>query len=365
MTMTDMTASHRKTSSNKSAGTKTLLRSKNFIVWGFFAVLLLLFSVVAAASSGSVQIPFFEVLTHLFNCSTDTACQLSSSDHQIIWEIRLPRILMALLTGAGLSVTGAILQSVTRNPLADPYLFGISSGAALGAVIVMSALSATTIAFMPSSITIGALMGSAFSVILMLTLAGRSAVVVERLLLSGVAVSFMLSAFTSLILYYSEPDTAATLLFWMMGSFSNSQWDELWMPASALSIGVFLFIIYRRWLGAIMAGDESALTLGIPVNKMRLFMLMVCAVITGVIVAHVGGIGFVGLMMPHISRYLVGSQIHRQIFMTLVLGGSFMIWVDVIAHTLLENQVLPVGIVTSALGSLFFFVILKNRTVNH
>jgi len=338
--------------------------STKFTVFAIIAILFLIFSILAATAIGSVDMPINDVFYSLFICSegsSDTACQINPINQQIIWDIRLPRILMALLTGAGLSVTGAILQSVTRNPLADPYLFGISSGASLGAVIVMAAISTASVSTSSLSITAGALIGSCFSVVLMLTLAGRSAVQVERLLLSGVAVSFMLSAFTSLILYYSEPDTAATLLFWMMGSFSNSQWQQLWMPTTALLIGVSLFFIYRRWLGAIQAGDESALTLGIPVNKMRLFMLIVCAAITAVLVAHVGGIGFVGLMIPHISRFIVGTQIHRLLFMTLVLGGSFMIWVDVIARTLLTNQVLPVGIVTSAVGSLFFFVILKHR----
>jgi len=338
--------------------------ASRFYIFIIASIIFLLFSILAATSIGSVEIPMSEIFNSLFICIEQTAsnqCQVNPIHHQIIWEIRLPRILMALLTGAGLSVTGAILQSVTRNPLADPYLFGISSGAALGAVIVMAAISTATLSGTPVSITVGALIGSAFSVLLMLTLAGRSAVHVERLLLSGIAVSFMLSAFTSMILYSSEPDTASTLLFWMMGSFSNSQWSELWMPASTLVVGVSLFIIYRRWLGAIQAGDEGALTLGIPVNRMRLFMLIICAAITAVLVAHVGGIGFVGLMIPHISRFIVGTQIHRLLFMTLVLGGSFMIWVDVIARSLLDNQVLPVGIVTSAVGSLFFFIILKHR----
>lgn len=348
-----------------------------FFVFSVVAGILLLMSILAATSIGSVSISLTDVFNSLFICGGNTAeCMIDPITQQIIWEIRLPRVLMALLTGSGLAVTGAILQSVTRNPLADPYLFGISSGASLGAVIIMALgstlafsttdLSSTTLPSIvdPSqlSITAGALIGSAFSVFLMLILAGRSAIQVERLLLSGIAVSFMLSAFTSLILYYTNPDTASTLLFWMMGSFSNSQWSDLWMPTTALLIGVSLFFIYRRWLGAIQIGDESALTLGIPVNQLRLFMLLICAAITAVIVAHVGGIGFVGLMIPHISRMIVGNQIHRLLFMTLVLGGSFMIWVDVLAHTLLTNQVLPVGIVTSALGSLFFFIILKSRT---
>lgn len=336
--------------------------SSKFYILVIVSFSLLLVTVLFALSIGSVNLSVADIYNNLFICGQNLAAdcvtgETSLINQKIIWEIRLPRILMALITGAGLSVTGAILQSVTRNPLADPYLFGISSGASLGAVIVMSVVSSATI-----SITMGALIGAAFSVLLMLTLAGRAAVQVERLLLSGVAVSFMLSAFTSLILYYSEPETAATLLFWMMGSFSNSQWSELWMPSSILLIGVSLFFIYRRWLGAIQAGDESALTLGVPVNQLRLFMLIVCAAITGVLVAHVGGIGFVGLMIPHISRYIVGAQIHRLLFMSLVLGAIFMIWVDVLARSLLTNQVLPVGIVTSAVGSFFFFIILKHRT---
>ncbi len=336
----------------------TVGNSSGFLLLCIAAFGFLIFSVLAATGIGSVNLPIQDVLDSLFSCQfKPQSCEVSAVSQQIIWDIRLPRILMALLTGAGLSVTGAILQSVTRNPLADPYLFGISSGASLGAVIVMALLS--TAAF---SVTMGALIGAAFSVVLMLTLAGKAAVQVERLLLSGVAVSFLLSAFTSLILYYSSPETAATLLFWMMGSFSNSQWQELWLPALVLFVGVTLFFIYRHWLDAIQAGDESAQTLGIPVNQLRLFMLIVCAVITGVLVAHVGGIGFVGLMIPHISRFIVGAQIQRILFLSLVLGASFMIWVDVLARSLLENQVLPVGIVTSAVGSLFFFIILKHRT---
>ncbi len=324
----------------------------------FSGVVTLLLSMLAATGAGSVELSFSQVFKALFMCgeSVDN-CGVEPVTHQILWQIRLPRILMALLTGAGLSVTGAILQSVTRNPLADPYLFGISSGASLGAVSAMTLISGAAI-----SITTGAFLGAALSVVLMLTLAGRAAVQVEKLLLSGVAVSFMLSAFTSLILYYSSPETAATLLFWMMGSFSNSQWSEIPLPLIVLLLGLSAFFIYRRWLVVLQAGDESAITLGIPVNQLRLTMLIVCSAITAVLVANVGGIGFVGLMIPHICRYLVGAQIHRILIMSVLLGGSFMIWVDVIARSILPHQVLPVGIVTSAIGSLFFFIILKRRT---
>jgi len=334
----------------------------NFKILVLLMLSTLIATLFAALMIGNVDISFQQLFNSLFLCCESTTCSVSPVVHQVIWDIRLPRILMALITGAGLSVTGSILQSVTRNPLADPYLFGISSGAALGAVVVMTTVSSATLLYVPSSVTMGALVGSAFSVLLMLMLAGKSAVIVERLLLSGVAISFMLSAFTSLILYYSQPDTAATLLFWMMGSFANSQWQQLLVPSLTLVTGTAIFLIYRRWISAIVAGDETALSLGVPVNQLRLAMLLVGAAITAVIVSQVGGIGFVGLMMPHIARYLVGPSIHRQILMSLLLGATFMIWVDVLANSILENQVLPVGIVTSVLGSLFFFIILKRRS---
>jgi len=318
----------------------------------------LVFSIIAATSIGSVDLPISKVFETLFFCGEHSPnCSVEVIYQKIVWEIRLPRILMALLTGVGLSITGAILQSITRNPLADPYLFGISSGSALGAVLVISIFSGAMI-----SITLGALVGGISSVLLMLTLAGRAATQVERLLLSGVAVSFMLGAFTSLVIYYSDPETASTLLFWMMGSFANSEWMDLPLPMATIIIGLSLFIIFRRWINAIQAGDEGAFTLGVPVNQLRLAMLIVCSIITAVLVAHVGGIGFVGLMIPHICRFIVGSQLHKVLFMCVTLGGGFMIWVDIIAHSVLQSQVLPVGIVTSAIGSLFFFVILKTRS---
>ena len=328
---------------------------QSFVLKITCAFLLLIVSFALSLSAGSVPLSMTELVEALWFCPQQ--CEAYTMHYKIIWEIRLPRILMALITGAGLAITGAILQSVTRNPLADPYLFGISSGSALGAVIVLSLISSAAI-----SLTLGALAGGLFSVVLMLVLAGPMATQVERLLLAGVAVSFMLSAFTGLVLYYSKPDTAATLLFWMMGSFSNSQWPQLWMPLTVVVLGICFFSIYRRWLSVVQAGDEMALTLGIPVNRLRLFMLILCSVITAVLVAHVGGIGFVGLMIPHMSRFIVGAQIHRILLMCVLLGGSFMMLVDVIARSLLQHQVLPVGIVTSAVGSVFFFIILKQRS---
>lgn len=325
---------------------------------------LLLLSILAAAAQGSFSLSWSEVLEGVSVCLWNEQCDVSPIQQQILLDIRLPRILMALLTGAGLAITGAVLQSVTRNPLADPYLFGISSGAALGAVLAMSlmsgAITATGLGVI-FNVTTGALAGGALSVLLMLTLAGKSAVQVEKLLLSGVAVSFMLSAFTSLVIYYSTPETASTLLFWLMGSFSGVDWSELLLPFVTVVLGSAIFFVFSRWLLVMQLGEESAATLGVPVHALRLGLLLVSSAITAILVAEVGGIGFVGLMIPHIVRLLVGNQLQRVLLMSLLVGAIFMIWVDVLAHSLLQDQVLPVGIVTSALGSLFFFIILKRR----
>ncbi|MCO7227041.1 iron ABC transporter permease [Pleionea sp. CnH1-48] len=349
--------------SNNSSSTERLksLKSLNASHPHWLLILtfgLLLFSVLASIAFGSAQISIGDAFSALVcPLTTEHSCQQQIITNKIIWEIRLPRILIALITGMGLSVAGAVLQTITRNPLADPYLFGISSGAALGAVVIMVMISSSII-----GMTLGAFLGSFLAVLLMLMLAGKNAVRVERLLLSGVAVSFMLSAFTSMILYFADPNAAANLLFWMMGSFANTSWPDLIAPTFVIFPSLFIFFSMQRWLGALLAGDESAHTLGIPVNKFRLLVLLMCALMTAVLVAQSGGIGFVGLMIPHIARYLVGANIKRVLLMSCLLGGSFMIWVDVVARSVLAHQVLPIGIVTSAVGSVFFFIILRQRS---
>ena len=327
------------------------------------SIAFLIFSLIYATGRGNVVISFDQVFDSIFICSSAANdCDVKLVYQKIVWDIRIPRILMAFLTGAGLSLVGAILQSVTRNPLADPYLFGISSGSALGAVLVISTFSGVIFAGTALSITFGALTGGIFSVVLMLFLAGNASLQVDKLLLSGVAVSFMLSAFTSLVIYYSDPDTASSLLFWLMGSFSNSSWSQLSLPAFTLLFCLIIFLVYQRWISAIQAGDEGALSLGVPVSTLRLMMLVVSSILTAVLVSQVGGIGFVGLMIPHICRFIVGNQLYKVLLMCVFVGGAFMIWVDVFARSILNEQVLPIGIVTSAIGSLFFFIILKTKS---
>lgn len=277
---------------------------------------------------------------------------------RIIWELRMPRALLAFLAGCGLAISGLILQIVTRNPLADPYLFGISSGASLGVVILIALTGGVFTAITP----VAAFAGSLLAMVMLLLIAGtKQSQQVESMLLAGVALSFLFSAFTSLLLYRTDPQAVTAVLFWTMGSFSRAQWGNLLLPTLVISTCIIFMLAYRRQLNAMLLGDESATTLGIKVNRFRIIMLLLSSLITAILVSLCGGIGFVGLMIPHIVRFFISQGTVFGIMLTALVGGIFMIWVDILSRTLLANQELPVGVITAATGSLFFLILLYFR----
>ena len=319
-----------------------------------------------ATGFGAVHLSVEQVWQALFGNSQDLTSR-------IVLELRVPRVLLAFVAGAGLSLAGAALQLATRNPLADPYLFGISSGASFGAICVMTLVggsfsglftglgAAGTDSWLAQlSLPIGSLLGAALSVLLVFSMSGGGGShQIERILLSGVATSFMFAALGSLLLYFSEPQAAAAVLFWTLGSFARASWESLWLPAMAVLAGLLTLLALKRSLLALLGGDETAHTLGIKVPFLRVVILLLCSVMTAVLVATCGGIGFVGLMIPHIVRLLVPGV--QSLWLTALGGGVFMVWVDVLARTLLDNQELPVGVITSAFGSLFFLYVLRRR----
>ncbi len=321
--------------------------------------LLILLSCIFAINFGSAEISLQEVIKALY-ASMGGETDISLVKQRIVWELRVPRVLLALLCGAGLSVAGAVLQNVTRNPLADPYLFGISSGASFGAVIVLAAMGAGNAMLAQYGVTVGAFVGSVLSVLLVISLAGTG-VQVERMILAGVAVSFMFSAGTSLVLYSSDPQVVASLLFWTLGSFTAATWESLLLPSIVILIVMMIFIGYSRPLKAILAGDENAQALGLDVSRMRIGMLVLCSLLTATLVANCGGIGFVGLMIPHIVRRLMWREGGNVLIVSAILGGVFMVWVDVLARTLITSNELPIGVITAAIGSLFFLLVLRKR----
>lgn len=330
---------------------------QSFLV--FVMAVVVCVSPILAMSFGAADIQLRDVLVAISRVFGGEAA-LSPIQERIILDLRMPRVILAFLCGAGLSLAGAVLQTVTRNPLADPYLFGISSGASFGAVLVIAAWGIGGALTGQYAITAGAFVGSVLSVLIVISLAG-SGVQIERMLLAGVATSFMFSAATSLVLYSSDPQAASTLLFWTLGSFSAASWAKIMMPAVVVGLSILVFIAYSRPLKAILAGDENARALGVEVQRIRIGMLLLSSLMTATLVATCGGIGFVGLMVPHIVRRLLVNHA-RYLFMgCLLFGGTFMVWVDVLARELMEQAELPIGVITAAMGSLFFIVLMRRR----
>ncbi len=296
--------------------------------------------------------------SQLIHCLV-SQCQ-NSITNVVIWQVRIPRVLVALVAGMGLAIAGAILQNTTRNPLADPYLFGIVSGAGLGATIANISLADNLTIALP----LAAFLGALFSVIIVVLIA-KVLQRMEQLILAGVAVSFMLAAITQFILYFGEPFASNRVIFWLMGSLARVEMSNFYVISCILIIAIITVIALHRQIDALLLGDESAASLGVNVEKLRLLMLGLCAALTATIVAYCGGIGFVGLMIPHIVRQLIGVTTLRLILGSALIGAIFLIWVDVVARSSLPHAEIPIGIITSALGSIFFLSIMyRSRAIN-
>lgn len=310
-------------------------------------VLLMIFSGALALTFGPSEISISEVTQCIFTgCSTPV-------HEMIIWQVRIPRTLVGIVAGMGLAIAGAILQNTTRNPLADPYIFGIVSGAALGATIATITLANQLTVALP----LAAFLGALFSVFIVVSIA-TALKNPEQLLLAGVAVSFMLTAISQFLLYLGEPFATNRVLFWLMGSLARVEMNNFYVIGCILLISFMVIAAYHRQIDALLLGDESAQSLGVNVNKLRLVMLAICAAITATVVAYCGGIGFVGLMIPHIVRQFIGVTTLPLIIGSALVGGSFLVWVDVAARSAIESAEVPLGIITSAIGSIFFIAIM-------
>ncbi len=316
--------------------------------------ILLIISAMAAITFGPADIDSPQLIHCLVShCQNPIA-------NVVVWQVRIPRVLVALVAGMGLAIAGAILQNTTRNPLADPYLFGIVSGAGLGATIANISLAGNLTIALP----LAAFLGALFSVVIVVLIA-KVLQRMEQLLLAGVAVSFMLAAITQFILYFGEPFATNRVIFWLMGSLARVEMSNFYVIACILIIAIVTVIALHRQIDALLLGDESAASLGVNVDKLRLLMLALCAALTATIVAYCGGIGFVGLMIPHIVRQLIGVTTLKLILGSALIGAIFLIWVDVVARSSLPHAEIPIGIITSALGSIFFlFIMYRSRAIN-
>jgi iron complex transport system permease protein len=309
--------------------------------------------------------------SQLIHCITQ-GCQ-DPVNNMIFWEIRAPRVFVGFLVGAGLAVAGATLQNITRNGLADPYLFGVVSGAGLGASIatlLFDSKLAEQIGLMQMfpdlsfslALPFAAFLGALFSVFLVQILVSKTfGSKTEHMLLAGIAVSFMLSALSHFLLFLGEPFAANKVIFWLMGSLARVETWYAWVMLPVVVVSVAILLLYGRHMDALLLGDENAKTLGVQVTRLRILSLAICAALTACIVSYCGGIGFVGLMIPHIVRSWLGVTSRIVTVGCVLLGGCFMVWVDVLARVALPNQEIPIGIITSAIGSVFFLIVMSQR----
>ena len=310
---------------------------------------------------GSVKIPAataLSILIHHLSGGLFLEPDWRQAYEIIIVQTRIPRVILAAVVGASLGVAGMVIQAIVRNPLAGPSILGVSSGAATGAVIVMRF---GLIALGAFTLHIAAFVGGllALSIVFWIARTGGQ-MTATRLVLAGIAVSAVLSALTSLLVLTSpDPQLAARVLFWTLGGFGGAQWSLLSIPVAALALGLGVMLVQARRLNLLMAGDESAVALGLDVERFRRGMFVLTAGLTGITVAVSGVIGFVGLIMPHIVRLMVGADHRRALPAVALLGASFTIGADLIARSIIAPLELPVGIVTALVGGPFFVWLLR------
>jgi iron complex transport system permease protein len=285
--------------------------------------------------------------------------QLDPLQLKIIRELRLPRIVVALLMGASLGVAGAILQGVFRNPLADPYVLGTSSGAALAAAFGLLATQGTASWLVPALAFAGALLTSVVVVYL-----GRDAygVRAERLLLAGVGIGFFLSAILMLVMSLAQADGVKRALLWMAGDLAGADWSLVPIAGLLMVIGFFLALARRRGLNALTLGDEVAFGLGLEPARERMLLVLAAALLTAASVALGGIVGFIGLMVPHAVRVLVGADARRVLPLSAVGGGMLLCLADTLGRSMLPPVEIPAGVVTALIGAPWFLVMLRRST---
>jgi len=327
-------------------------RRRTILVFAAIFVILFIFMVLDLTQA-FIPLSFEKAFWALFGIG-------SSTDIIIVQRMNLPRVIMAIFVGAGLGIAGAVMQGLFRNPMASPYILGLSSGASLGAAIGLT----FTVTWLPSLIMIPLLafvtcMGTLLLVYSISQVGGR--VPTETLLLSGIAVGALLSALVSLLTYVAG-DQMQGIVYWTMGNLTNATWDNIMIVAPLITAGCMIMVSCSRDLNAMMLGDAHAQDLGVEVKKVRLQLLVASALVTAAAVAFVGVIGFVGLVVPHILRILMGPDNRALLPASLIGGAAFLMMCDYISRVISPNiGILPIGIVTALIGAPYFIYLLRRR----
>ena len=323
----------------------------------FILCLILCISLVTALQFGSKFVPLDQIISALMSM-IDVNATASMTD-TIITDIRLPRLIYSVLTGIGLSLVGLLMQTVTRNALADPYVLGVSSGASTGAVfaIIMGGLP-----FLGQYNTpIFAALGAALSIILVLLCVGKSNSPV-KLILIGMGMTGVFSALTMMIIYGAKHEAQVrSAMFWLLGSFAGIQWSDL--PLTAIIITLFMLYIYtfNQDLDVLLLGNHEAAQMGLSVKQLQLSIVIISSVVIATLVSKVGVVGFIGLIIPHLARIIGGPKHKHTLLFSALIGSIVMIWSDVLSRALYSPEEIPIGVLTSLLGAPLFIWIIMNR----
>lgn len=339
-------------------------------VWLALGLLVaLLVALTAAVALGATDIAPAEVWSVVFRRLGGEPPR-PGTDDLIVWQLRVPRALLAALVGAGLGLVGTATQALVRNPLADPYLLGISNGASLGAVAAI-VLGAGTVAGAGGVFGLGgglglssaAFAGALASFALVWTLARRGGGFAPlRLVLAGVGIGQFLAGFTSyLVLQAGDEQQTRGVLFWLMGSLGGATWGTLLLPAVTVPAGLLVLQARARALNALTMGDETAASVGVDVVRLRRLLFVVTSLLTGVLVSVSGAVAFVGLMVPHLCRLIVGGDHRRLLPLAALTGALLLVVVDIVCRTAMDGQELPVGVVTALIGAPVLLYVLDRR----
>ena len=323
----------------------------------FVLCLILCISLVTALQFGAKFISLDQIISALM--SMIDANTTASMTDTIITDIRLPRLIYSVLTGIGLSLVGLLMQTVTRNALADPYVLGVSSGASTGAVfaIIMGGLP-----FLGQYNTpIFAALGAALSIILVLLCVGKSNSPV-KLILIGMGMTGVFSALTMMIIYGAKHEAQVrSAMFWLLGSFAGIQWSDL--PLTAIIITLFMLYIYtfNQDLDVLLLGNHEAAQMGLSVKQLQLSIVIISSIVIATLVSKVGVVGFIGLIIPHLARIIGGPKHKHTLLFSALIGSIVMIWSDVLSRALYSPEEIPIGVLTSLLGAPLFIWIIMNR----
>lgn len=333
------------------------MNNKNLHFRALLLTVILIVSMIIAIGFGSVEIETFAVIneieTFLRGYKTD------SPNSMIIFDIRIPRILFAAISGAILSLTGMLMQTVSQNYLADPYILGVSSGAGMGAVFCI--ITGVAQIFAPYGVYFGAFLGAALATIIVVRIAGTSNSPI-KLVLIGMGISALFSAFTMLEIYGSKNEAQVrSAMFWLMGSFTGIQWAMVPVALTVLIMLTLFIWLFRHELDLILLGREEAQHLGLSTERMQQAVVLISSLAIAVTVSIAGIIGFIGLVIPHIARFIGESRHSVMLWFTSLIGAVVMVWADVMARSMFAPEEIPIGILTACLGAPVFMQIINRQ----